>query len=210
MAILREEALREAAARRADATRTNRPAPPRPGPAQDPAPAAGPVPPAAAVPGPPPTAQHPPAWAGASREDAPPAAPAVPPPVPAVTEAALRAAPLPAKPPSDRPTARRGLLPDIEETNSTLAAGSQRRGTPPMRDTGDRRPGFRAGFALMLLLILLAGGAYALAPRIATLVPQSSAAMTTYVGTVDHLRRQLDAVVTTARQRVDTLLRPDG
>ena len=59
---------------------------------------------------------------------------------------------LPAMPEYPHPVARRELLPDIEEINSTLAAGSRRRG-PVTPQPEDPRPGFRAGFGLMMVLV---------------------------------------------------------
>lgn len=104
-----------------------------------------------------------------------------------------------------RAVARRSLLPDIEETNSTLSGGPDQGGTV-RRPPQDPRSGFRAGFGLMMLVVVAAASAYGLAPRIVDVVPESAPAMTRYVGTVDHLRRQLDAGVTVAQQRVETLL----
>jgi hypothetical protein len=181
MAILREEALREAAARRADAARGTGPAP---GAAATPDLAPAPVP--AAAPGPVPPV-------GALPVAPPARSPQAEPQVPS---------------PPSRPAARRELLPDIEEINSALTGGSQRGGAAPLRGPGDRRPGFRAGFGLMMLLVALAAGTYVMAPRITAMLPQSEEALTTYVGTVDRLRRQLDATVTTAQERVETLLMP--
>jgi predicted Zn finger-like uncharacterized protein len=134
---------------------------------------------------------------GAQAAAAVPAPPPAPPPP--------EAPPPPAQVP-DRPAARSGLLPDIEEINSTLTADRARRGDPPTA-SADRRPGFRAGFALMTGLMAAAAAAYVLAPRITTLLPESAGVMTAYVGTVDDLRRQLDATVTDARQQVQSLLR---
>lgn len=101
---------------------------------------------------------------------------------------------------------RRDALPDIEEINSTLRSGQLQRGVDPTPASIDPRPGFRAGFGVMMLLAGLAAAAYVLAPRIAATVPEASGAMTAYVGTVDHLRRQLDATVATAQRQVEALL----
>lgn len=190
MAILREEALREAAARRADAARAKG-LEPRPGAPSDPATPPGPAPALdpVASPGPARSVGPVPLPAAAAPRPADPQVPSVPP---------EPSAPL-------RPAARRELLPDIEEINSTLT-GAGRRGDASLRINRDRRPGFRAGFGLMLLLVALAAGTYVMAPRIAALLPQSAEALTTYVGTVDHLRRQLDATMTSAQERVESLL----
>lgn len=118
--------------------------------------------------------------------------------------------PQPLSPPQPVPAqavARRGLLPDIEEINSTLTAGNQRH-SDPTHPQEDGRAGFRAGFGVMMALVALAAAAYVLAPRIITLLPQGTGAMTAYVDTVDDLRRKLDATVTSVQTYVETLLLP--
>jgi predicted Zn finger-like uncharacterized protein len=127
--------------------------------------------------------------------------------------AAAEAAPVrPPEPPSQASpaaplaAARRAALPDIEEINATLTSGRQHRGADPASPPEDPRRGFRSGFGIMTLLAGLAAAAYVLAPRIAATVPETSGAMTAYVGTVDHLRRQLDATVATAQRQVESLL----
>jgi predicted Zn finger-like uncharacterized protein len=107
------------------------------------------------------------------------------------------------QPEAPAPAARRGLLPDIEEINSTLAAESRRATAPP---PPEGRSGFRAGFGLMMALAAMAAGAYALAPRISAAVPETEGAMTAYVSHVDDLRRQLDAAITILRDRAGALL----
>jgi hypothetical protein len=79
---------------------------------------------------------------------------------------------------AQRPASRRELLPDIEEINSTLRAGSEPRGeesedTDEDRATGRRR-GFRAGFLLMIALAALLWSAYVMAPRIVAQVRSAS------------------------------------
>jgi predicted Zn finger-like uncharacterized protein len=128
----------------------------------------------------------------------------LPRPVPEVT--LVQPAPFlpPPQPEAAKPAARRGVLPDIEEINSTLATGN--RPAPGPLPPADPRPGFRVGFALMTGVVAIAAGAYVLAPRISSAVPETSAAMTAYVAGVDQLRRQLDATVSTAQERVEGLL----
>jgi predicted Zn finger-like uncharacterized protein len=115
---------------------------------------------------------------------------------------AQAAAPLPGP---ERAVARRSLLPDIEETNSVLSGGSDQ-AAANRRQPQDPRSGFRAGFGLMMLVVVTAASVYVLAPRIIDVVPESAHAMTRYVGTVDQLRRQLDAGVMVAQQQVESLL----
>lgn len=141
------------------------------------------------------------------------AAPAPPPEPPRPAPEVTLIQPPPIQPPplvppgAPRTVARRGLLPDIEEINSTLTAGSRRRGPEPAPPP-DPHPGFRAGFGLMMVLVAMAAAAYVQAPRLSAAVPQAAGVMDAYVGGVDHLRRQLDATVTAARQRIDALLGP--
>jgi predicted Zn finger-like uncharacterized protein len=94
---------------------------------------------------------------------------------------------------------RRGLLPDIEEINSTLRANSE--AVPgPVADVSSVRAGrsgggFRAGFLLTLILAIVLGGIYAKAPEIAKAVPQTDPAVSSYVALVDQARVWLDAQV---------------
>lgn len=97
-----------------------------------------------------------------------------------------------------RPTARRDLLPDIEEINSTLRAGSELREdstvpAPPM--AAPPRAGFRTGFATMLVLSVLIGVVYMMAPRIAVWVPASAPYMQAYVEGIDSARISLDRLL---------------
>lgn len=116
--------------------------------------------------------------------------------------------PEPAPEPEDAPrpqaaaaprNARRELLPDIEQINSTLDASSSSRrsehgvGLPP--PAARRRSGFRSGFLLMLVLAGLAAAIYAQAPRLALSVPQAKPALDGYVALVDQVRLRLDGLV---------------
>jgi predicted Zn finger-like uncharacterized protein len=104
----------------------------------------------------------------------------------------------PAQDTSDKPTARRDLLPDIEEINSTLRASSEnrRRGETEVsgKDHGATAPntGFRSGFSLMLLIAVVLVAAYVAAPKIVAQFPASEGAMTSYVAWVDAARVWLD------------------
>ncbi|MBL4918337.1 zinc-ribbon domain-containing protein [Szabonella alba] len=99
-----------------------------------------------------------------------------------------------------RPGARRDLLPDIEEINSTLRASSETRpGVDPLprQDTTAARggSGFRSGFFLMVFLAVLAASAYVAAPRIVEQFPAAQDMMTRYVNGVNHLRAGLDGLL---------------
>ncbi|OUS38273.1 hypothetical protein A9Q94_02940 [Rhodobacterales bacterium 56_14_T64] len=92
---------------------------------------------------------------------------------------------------------RRGLLPDIEEINSTLRAGSDP--MPPAsvpaegQDPARRKSGFSRGFAIILLLVLGLVMIYANAPQIAESLPQADPYLSSYVAMVDQARLWLDA-----------------
>jgi predicted Zn finger-like uncharacterized protein len=106
-----------------------------------------------------------------------------------------------------RPAARRELLPDIEEINSSLSASSDRRG-PLSNEAADNRPGrgrsgFRTGFLSMLTCIALLALLYVLSPLLAERMPGLAPAMAEYVEVVDGLRTSLSEAV----QRAGTALR---
>jgi predicted Zn finger-like uncharacterized protein len=101
-------------------------------------------------------------------------------------------------PTTQRPGARRDLLPDIEEINSTLRAGSEARvqATDPAETAvAGRSGGFRAGFVAVLVVAVVLVAAYVMAPRIAQHLPGSAAAMEAYVTTVDSARVWLDGAM---------------
>lgn len=94
---------------------------------------------------------------------------------------------------------RRGLLPDIEEINSTLRSSSEslavaRGGVPAALANGTgRRTGFSRGFVLALLLGVILVLIYVNAPRIAQSVPGADPMLSAYVALVDQGRIWLDA-----------------
>lgn len=93
--------------------------------------------------------------------------------------------------------ARRELLPDIEEINSTLRATSERGGEAAAFDAPEtlarRRSGFRMGFSTALLVAAVLLGLYVLAPTLARTLPALEPALSTYVKGVDAGRLWLDA-----------------
>lgn len=103
----------------------------------------------------------------------------------------------------EKPTARRDLLPDIEEINSTLRASSENRGSEEMMYTDDpaapvSRSAFRSGFFLMLLIGVILAVTYAAAPQIAEQFPGTKSALQSYVSMVDSLRIWLDNAMRSA------------
>ncbi|MFN3953675.1 MAG: zinc-ribbon domain-containing protein [Pararhodobacter sp.] len=118
------------------------------------------------------------------------------PPSPAATD---RSAP--------RTASRRNLLPDIEELSSTLEPGREprRKGTaestlPPTDD--EERRGFRKGFTLVLLIAIVLGGLYSLAPLIAGRVPALAGGLDGYVALVDSLHAALRDAITSLIERM--------
>lgn len=92
---------------------------------------------------------------------------------------------------------RRGLLPDIDEINSTLRATGE---SPAAVSDVDvvvprKRGGFLRGFGLIVLLAVLALLLYVNTPRIAAAVPALEPVLTSYVALVDQARVWLDGLV---------------
>ncbi|SDC67482.1 zinc-ribbon domain-containing protein [Ruegeria marina] len=94
---------------------------------------------------------------------------------------------------------RRGLLPDIEEINSTLRGSETKAGTPaPVtheRARKQRSGGFTRGLVVMLVFGAVLFLLYANAPHIARSVPQADPMLSAYVALVDQARLWLDAQV---------------
>lgn len=91
---------------------------------------------------------------------------------------------------------RSGLLPDIEEINSSLspAEDSAPMAPPvdPEAEEAARRSGFRIGFMLMMLLAILLVAAYAYAPMIARAVPAAEPIVIVYVDLANSARAGID------------------
>jgi predicted Zn finger-like uncharacterized protein len=99
--------------------------------------------------------------------------------------------------------ARRDLLPDIEEINSTLRANSDRKHADEddidaLPDIRPRRRGFRSGFVLMMVVAVALAMAYIMAPRIVAQIPGSAPTMKAYVAAVDSGRIWLDGMMKSA------------
>ncbi|AZL58992.1 hypothetical protein EI545_09170 [Tabrizicola piscis] len=99
-----------------------------------------------------------------------------------------------------KPSARRDLLPDVEEINSTLrpsetateAADGQP--LPPVRES----MGFRSGFLMVMTVAIIGAAVYIMAPRLSGWVPAMAAPLESYVSAVDGLRLSLDGMMRSA------------
>lgn len=93
---------------------------------------------------------------------------------------------------------RRGLLPDIEEINSTLRASGEgtptTAGAPPVAQPA-QKGGFARGFGLIVLIVVVMVLVYINAQKIAVGIPQTEAALNAYVALVDQGRVWLDSKV---------------
>ena len=93
---------------------------------------------------------------------------------------------------------RSELLPDVEESNSTLRGQDDREEAVLVPDEAPAPParrGFRTGFLLVVLLCVIAVAVYALAPQIARAVPQAEPYLAAYVDWVNVLRVRVNALV---------------
>ena len=99
----------------------------------------------------------------------------------------------PPEPP--KPAARRDLLPDVEEINSTLQPGNSAldADVDALPDLTRQRSSFRSGFFMMILLLVIAAAIYVMAPQLAEQFPSLKGPLDSYVSFVDGLRIWLNA-----------------
>ncbi|MFK7752309.1 MAG: zinc-ribbon domain-containing protein [Sedimentitalea sp.] len=94
---------------------------------------------------------------------------------------------------------RRGLLPDIEEINSTLRASGEAVAPAAVAATAAavpvQRSGFARGFLLIVILAILLVLLYIGAPDIAAAVPALEGPLQSYVAIVDQARVWLDGAL---------------
>jgi predicted Zn finger-like uncharacterized protein len=101
---------------------------------------------------------------------------------------------------------RRGLLPDIEEINSSLRASGDAADPntavgPARVAKSERKGGFARGFSLAVLLAVAFILVYLNAARIGQSVPRAAPALDAYAASVDQARLWLDAKVNGLIQR---------
>ena len=99
-----------------------------------------------------------------------------------------------------KPAARRDLLPDVEEINSTLSPSDAELNAEvdALPDLTKGRSGFRSGFFLMLLLAVVAAAVYMAAPKLIAQFPALESVLTDYVASVDSLRLWLNDLMKSA------------
>ncbi len=96
-------------------------------------------------------------------------------------------------------TARRELLPDIEEINSSLDTAAHDNGYADDAEAErSTRSGFRRGFLMMLVAAVLIVALYLYAPVIAAKWPATEPMMNAYIGLIDKFRAGLDALMQSA------------
>lgn len=96
---------------------------------------------------------------------------------------------------------RRGLLPDIEQINSTLRATTERGYTvppTPAEVAAEQRRGFRLGFRAVILIAVVLVVIYVMAPSIGARVPALVPVLNPFVAGMDSLRTLLDGWLTAA------------
>jgi len=104
-------------------------------------------------------------------------------------------------------SARRDLLPDIEEINSTLTASSDRdEEDEEEREEKRSRSGFRRGFILAVLVFAVLALIYSYAPRIIDSYPAAEPALSAYVDAVNGLRSWIDSMMQKAVEKLTALL----
>ncbi len=97
--------------------------------------------------------------------------------------------------------ARRDLLPDIEEINSSLTSIGSGEIIDDFAEPA-KRSGFRSGFVLMLLLAMIGVALYLYALLISEKVPALSGMLAAYVELVDKARDWVDDMVALALSRL--------
>jgi resuscitation-promoting factor RpfA len=101
-----------------------------------------------------------------------------------------------------RPSARRDLLPDVEEINSTLRPSevqAEADGPPDFAPLPPEAPrGFRSGFLTLMTIAILCAALYLVAPRLAVMLPGLAGPLEAYVSMIDGLRLGLDGMMRSA------------
>ena len=105
-----------------------------------------------------------------------------------------------------KPAARRDLLPDVEEINSTLQPGDTAEldaQIDALPDLTRQRGSFRNGFFLVILLLVIAAAIYVMAPQLSAQFPSLQGPMESYVAFVDGLRLWLNDMMNAATEKLN-------
>jgi hypothetical protein len=101
-----------------------------------------------------------------------------------------------------RPAARRDLLPNVEEINSTLRPSEHpvEEDEVPEAVVADpvKRSSFRSGFLLVMTITILGSVLYMGADMLSAAIPALAGPLDAFVGFVDGLRLQLDGLMRNA------------
>ena len=99
-------------------------------------------------------------------------------------------------------SARRDLLPDVEEINSTLRPAETPVEEVPVAEAPivvvEDRGGFRSGFLVVMALAIFGIAIYLSAPQLGGAVPALADPLDTYVSFIDGMRLQLDGLMKSA------------
>jgi predicted Zn finger-like uncharacterized protein len=114
----------------------------------------------------------------------------------------------PDAPPAEpaRPAARRDLLPDVEEINSTLQPGETSAldaEVDALPDLTRRSGSFRNGFFLVILILVIAAAVYVMAQQLSSQFPALAGPMDSYVAFIDGLRIWLNDIMNAATARLN-------
>jgi len=102
-------------------------------------------------------------------------------------------------------SARRDLLPDVEEINSTLRPSNLPEAEfvgDPEAVVRDGRGAFRSGFLLVLSAAILGGAIYIASAWLANLIPALEGPLKAYVGLIDGVRLSLDSLMQSATRLI--------
>ncbi|MGL4239314.1 hypothetical protein [Tabrizicola sp.] len=99
-----------------------------------------------------------------------------------------------------KPSARRTLLPDVEEINSTLrpAEQTEEQGAEAVPVAAEGRSSFRSGFLLVLTIAILGAAVYGSADMLARMIPALAGPLESYVSFINGLRLQVDGLMQSA------------
>lgn len=104
-----------------------------------------------------------------------------------------------------RPAARRDLLPDVEEINSTLRQSE----ISAAESAGDMdmagrygRGAFRSGFLLVLSMAILGAAIYIASAWLANLIPALEGPLESYVSLIDGIRLNMDSLMQSATRLI--------